>query len=263
MVSFPLPPLITSLRAVPSSLLSCALPVIVLPRVVATTGVVLLGLEPGLGVGVGVENDGEGVGETAGAVDQVALSSVGSESAGLETADLAPPLRLVNPPGSGCSADAVEQELRDLDRVQRRALAQVVAARNRARPLPSAVAVAADAADEHVVGLPAPARRRERPRPAPTARPRAASRACSAESGCSVSSQTASAWPTMTGTRTHRRRDRQVGQLHDLARLVAELRLLVDLLAVQAPVHARGRGRPAARRGAGPSRCAPAPETDW
>ena len=42
-----------------------------------------------------------------------------------------------------------------------------------------------------------------------------------------------------------RRLDRQLGQLHDLARLGAELRLLVELLAVEVPVHAQvvlGRG---------------------
>ena len=35
------------------------------------------------------------------------------------------------------------------------------------------------------------------------------------------------------------RLDRQLGQLHDLARLVAQLRLLVELLAVEVPVHAQ------------------------
>ena len=40
----------------------------------------------------------------------------------------------------------------------------------------------------------------------------------------SVSIHTDSAWPTTTGTRTQRRADRQVGELEDLARLLAELR---------------------------------------
>jgi hypothetical protein len=85
--------------------------------------------------------------------------------------------------------------------------------------------------------------------------------ASSGESGSSVSIQTASAWPTRTG-RDARGADRQVGQLQDLACLVAELRLLVELDAVEVPVHAQvvlvGRlaAQPLHRLGA-------APETDW
>ena len=54
-----------------------------------------------------------------------------------------------------------------------------------------------------------------------------------------------------------RRADRQLGQLEDLARLRAELRLLVRLVAVPVPVHRRGRARPAAPRAAPPSAARP------
>ena len=63
--------------------------------------------------------------------------------------------------------------------------------------------VAADPADEHVVAAGGAARRRELLEPDARRARRASRVACSGESGCSVSSQTASAWPTSTGTRTH------------------------------------------------------------
>ena len=158
----------------------------------------------------------------------------------------------------GRGASAVEQELRDLDRVQRRALAQVVAREEQRE---------ARSRRSGRGGCGRRARRRSRPpcpatgspRRAPTARPPSSSRARSAESGCSVSSQTASAWPTITGTRTHVALDRQVGQLHDLPRLGAELRLLVELLAVEVPVHAQVVLVRRPRRGAAPSPARPRP----
>ena len=59
-----------------------------------------------------------------------------------------------------------------------------------------------------------------------------------------------------------RRLDRQVGQLHDLARLGAELRLLVELLAVEVPVHPQVvLVRRLVARGVSIA-CAPAPDTD-
>ncbi len=97
---------------------------------------------------------------------------------------------------------ALQDELGDLDRVQRRALAEVVA-REEEREAVLDRRVAADAADEHLV-VPAPpcpasgSRRR-----APTARRRAARAPAPAGGRPRVSIQIASAWPTITGTRTH------------------------------------------------------------
>ena len=59
-----------------------------------------------------------------------------------------------------------------------------------------------------------------------------------------------------------RRADRQLGQLHDLPRLLADLRLLVELLAVEVPVHGEILLARLPSHGAvHPLR--PAPETDW
>ena len=86
--------------------------------------------------------------------------------------------------------------------------------------------------------------------------------ASSGASGSSSSTQTASEWPTMHRHAHARGRDREVRQLEDLARLRAELRLLVRLVAFPRPVHHEvvvGRRFPASCS----MRWAPAPETDW
>ena len=103
----------------------------------------------------------------------------------------------------GSSGDALrrQEQLRDLDRVQRCALAQVVAGEEEREAVLDR-RVLADPADEHVVAARGAARRRELLERDPGAPPRIEV-ACSAESGSRVSSQTASAWPTRTGTRTH------------------------------------------------------------
>ena len=101
------------------------------------------------------------------------------------------------------SSDALlgEQQLGDLDRVQRRALAQVVADDEERQPV---------LGRRVARGSGRRARRRRPPRRRASGTARAGSRArrrgsrspARRESGSCVSSQTASAWPTSTGTRT-------------------------------------------------------------
>ena len=100
------------------------------------------------------------------------------------------------------TARRVEDELRDLDRVERCALVQVVAGEEEDEPVADG-RIAADAADEHVVGL--------RPRRAASAspasrthgRPPSSSCACSGESGSSRLDPDRFRMADQTGTRTH------------------------------------------------------------
>src|SRR5579884_3006954 len=159
------------------------------------------------------------------------------------------------PLSSGRGSLAREQELGDLDRVQRRALAQVVA-REEEREAVLDRRVAADPADEHLVDAGRLARRGEvldahrRRRCEQLARPLRRERLLGLE-------------PDRLGVPDEDRHtdagrlDPQLRQLHDLARLGAELRLLVELVAVEVPIHpqvvVRGRlaAQPLHRAGAG------------
>ena len=141
-------------------------------------------------------------------------------------------------PAGAAAGQGREEELGDLDRVQGGALAQVVAD---------------DEEDEPVLGVVGSLRIRPTSTSSPPAAapgvgncstliPGAPARiddACSAESGSVVSSQTASAWPTRTGTRTQVALTGSDRQLQDLPRLLAQLLLFLELDPVEAPVHAQ------------------------
>ena len=128
-----------------------------------------------------------------------------------------------------------QEQLRDLDRVQRRALAQVVAG-DEEREAVLDRRVLADPADEHVVAARGAARRRE-------LLERDARRAGEDRGRLLGGERLAGLEPDRLrvadqhGDAHARRAHRQRRQLEDLARLLAQLLLLLELDAVEAPVH--------------------------
>ena len=153
------------------------------------------------------------------------------------------------------------QKLGDLDRVQRGALAEVVAREEEGQAALDG-RVAADPADEDVVdpgGLAGDGNSSRRTDGA------AASSSCAR----AAESRLLGLEPDRLGVADHHRHahagrlDRELRELHDLPRLRAELRLLVELLAVELPVHTEVVCRPAPRCASRSIACAPAPETDW
>ena len=156
---------------------------------------------------------------------------------------------------------AREQQLGDLDRVQRGALAEVVAGEEEREPVLDG-RVAADPADEHVVAARRLAGRREvldlRTLGAAASSPRA----CSAESGRSVSTQTASACPTSTGTRTH---VALIGSSGSSMIFRVSARSF-DSSSNSTPSKSQSMRRSCVPGASASSRsidCAPAPDTDW
>ena len=132
---------------------------------------------------------------------------------------------------------------------------------NRARPF-SAVGSRADAADEHVVAAGGPARRGEVLEPDPGRRAEDRGRLLGRERLLGLEPDRLGVADEHRHAHT-RRADRQLGQLEDLARLLAQLRLLVELDAVEGPVHAQVVSSCGAAPRSRSIACAPAPETDW
>ncbi len=139
----------------------------------------------------------------------------------------------------GCDQAAArcsrEEQLGDLDRVQSRALAEVVAddeegesVRHR-RVLP-------DPADEDVVAACGPAGRRELLQPDPRRRAEQLRRLLRRERLLGLDPHRLGV-PHEHGDADAGRADREVGQLEDLLGLLAELLLLLELDAVERPVH--------------------------
>ena len=155
----------------------------------------------------------------------------------------------------------VEQELGDLDRVERGALDEVVAGEEEHEAVLRG-AVGADAADEHLVGL----RRRARRRHVDDAHRRRAAqqlgRLLRRRAASSSSTQTASAWPTRTGTRTVVALIGSSGS----SRIFCVSARIFDSSSVSSPSQLQSIARLCSSCGSARScsiRCAPAPDTDW
>ena len=171
--------------------------------------------------------------------------------------------RAARPARAGSNRRGVrENELGDLDRVQRRALAQVVADEEEREPVLDG-RIAADPADEHVVSSGGLLRRRERRSSAQRPARRAARpRPPPATARSSVSTQTASAWPTITGTRTQVALTGRSGS----SRIFRVSSRSFASSSNSSPSKSQSMRRSCSSGVSARSRsidCAPAPETDW
>src|SRR5581483_3254958 len=136
---------------------------------------------------------------------------------------------------SGGGAGGLEEELRDLDRVQRGALDEVVAREEEHEAAVLARPVGADPPDEHILGL--GGRARARRLDDPYARRGGEQRLRQLRRERPVRLDPDRLRMADEHRHAHRRRaDRQLRQLEDLARLGADLRLLVGLVALPVPV---------------------------
>ena len=147
------------------------------------------------------------------------------------------------PSAAAGGRDALEEKLGDLDGVQRRALAQVVAGQVEGHAVLGR-RVPPDAADEHLVPACCPGRASGQQQLGADARARRRriSTTSSGFLGSLVAGPTLRrSGPTITGTRRARRRDREIRELEDLAGLTPKLRLLVRTRRPPIPNPSRGR----------------------